>query len=175
MNNISVTRVQPETLDANEDTLALILQASVEAGASIGFVQPCSLDESRAFWRERVFPSVMDGGRILLVAAADDKIAGTVQLVFDMLPSQTHRCEVSKLLVHPDFRKRGIAKMLMAELEQRAASLGKRLITLDTKTGDTAEQIYTDLGYQTAGSIPGYCRSPEGDCDDATTYMYKAI
>ena len=48
MNNISVTRVQPETLDANEDTLALILQASVEAGASIGFVQPCSLDESRS-------------------------------------------------------------------------------------------------------------------------------
>jgi ribosomal protein S18 acetylase RimI-like enzyme len=165
----------PDVLPTHIDALADILSACVQAGASLGFVQPCTLEISRDFWQQKIFPSVRDGGRLMLLSRIDDRITGTVQLVTDMLPSQRHRCEVSKLLVHPDYRRQGIAKMLMVDLEQRALDLGKRLITLDTKTGDPAEKIYSAMGYQTAGSIPGYCRSPEGDCDDATTYMYKAL
>jgi ribosomal protein S18 acetylase RimI-like enzyme len=172
---VVIDELGADDLDPGLEDLADILQAAVNAGASVGFVQPCSMDQSRDFWRNNVFPSAKAGGRVFLVARTADRIVGTVQLITEMLPSQVHRCDISKLLVHPDFRKRGIAKLLMVALEQRAKDLGKRLLTLDTKTGDPAEKIYTSMGYQTAGSIPGYCRAPEGDRDDATTYMYKAL
>ena len=172
---VVVDELRPDDLDPGLEGLADILQAAVNAGASVGFVQPCTMDQSRTFWRHNVFPSARSGGRIFLVARAADRIVGTVQLITEMLPSQVHRCDVSKLLVHPDFRNRGIAKLLMVALEQKATDMDKRLLTLDTKTGDPAEQIYTAMGYETAGSIPGYCRAPEGDRDDATTYMYKVL
>src|SRR3546814_20723498 len=63
-----------------------------------------------------------------------------------------------KLLGHPDFRRQGIAKALMAELERRARELGRSLLTLDTRTGDQAEPLYASLGYKVAGMIPDYCR-----------------
>jgi GNAT superfamily N-acetyltransferase len=172
---VVIDELGPGDLDSGLEDLADILQAAVNAGASVGFVQPFTMDQSRAFWRDSVFPSAKSGGRVFLVARTARRIVGTVQLITEMLPSQVHRCDVSKLLVHPDFRKRGIGKLLMLALEQKAMDLGKRLLTLDTKTGDPAEQIYSAMGYETAGSIPGYCRAPEGDRDDATTYMYKAL
>lgn len=160
----------------NLDGLAEVLHASVETGASVNFVHPHSLEDSRAFWRDKVLPHVSDGGRILLVALIGREPVGTVQLDIDMPPNQVHRGEVAKLLVHPKFRKRGIAKLLMAALEQRARDLGKRLITLDTRTGDGAERLYHALGYRTAGVIPGYCRDVhDADRYDSTTYMYKAF
>ncbi len=110
-----------------------------------------------------------------MVARKDGRIAGSVQLDYDTPPNQPHRAEVRKLLVHPDFRRRGIAKALMAALESRAAELGRSLLTLDTRTGDMAEPLYVSLGYQTAGIIPGYCRDPFKDHFDPTTIMYKAL
>ncbi len=162
-------------LPKNLDALAEILEASVNAGGSIGFIQPFSMNESRDFWRRKVFPLVTQGGRILLVAETDARITGTVQLDIDLPPNQPHRGEVAKLIVHPDFRGRGIAKRLIVALENRARDLGMRLLTLDTRTGDTAEPLYSSLGFEIAGVIPGYCRAPDEDRYDSTTYMYKAL
>jgi ribosomal protein S18 acetylase RimI-like enzyme len=155
--------------------LADVLHASVNAGASVNFILPYSLDDSRAFWLDKVLPAVETGGRLLLVALLNEKPVATVQLIIEMPPNQLHRAEVTKLLVHPDFRNRGIARQLMGLLEQRARALGKRLITLDTRTGDKAEPLYQSLGYQTAGIIPGFARNTEEDCYHPTTYMYKAV
>jgi ribosomal protein S18 acetylase RimI-like enzyme len=151
-----------------------VLHTSVNAGASVNFILPYSLDDSRAFWLDKVLPAVQQGGRILLVALLGEKLVGTVQLIIEMPPNQAHRGEVTKLLVHPEFRNRGVARQLMSVLEQRAYALGKRLITLDTRTGDKAEPLYQSLGYQTAGIIPGFARNTEEDRYHSTTYMYKA-
>ena len=175
MAEIVISEIDADGLAEHLDGLAEILHASVHAGASVNFVLPFSLEDSRAFWRGKVFSSVEAGGRILLVALAGGSIAGTVQLDLDTPPNQPHRCEVTKLLVHPDFRNRGIARSLMGALEGRARDLGKRLITLDTRTGDMAEPLYRSLGYRTAGVIPGYSRAPDGERYDSTTYMYKAL
>ena len=78
-------------------------------------------------------------------------------------------------MVHPDFRRQGIAKALMADLEGHAGQLGRSLITLDTRTGDMAEPLYASLGYRTVGVIPGYCRDPFEDRLDSTTIMYKTL
>jgi ribosomal protein S18 acetylase RimI-like enzyme len=138
-------------------------------------VLPYSEADSEAFWSSNVLPAVRSGRRVLLVAYKDGRIAGSGQLDYDTPPNQPHRAEVRKLLVHPDFRRLGLAKALMAKLEHLAKELGRSLITLDTRTGDKAEPLYGALGYTTAGVIPGYCRDPFEDRLDSTTVMYKAL
>jgi ribosomal protein S18 acetylase RimI-like enzyme len=155
--------------------LGALLHACVHAGASIGFVLPYEAGGSEAFWREKVLPGVQDGALVLLVARQGGRIVGTVVLACDTPPNQPHRAEVRKLLVHPDARRQGMAKALMVELERLARQRGRSLLTLDTRTGDTAEPLYAALGYQTAGIIPGYCLDPIKDQFDATTIMYKAL
>ena len=93
--------------------LADVLHAAVHAGASVNFILPFSVEEARAFWCSKVLPEVRSGGRRVLIARVDGRIAGTVQLVLDLPPNQRHRAEVAKLLVHPFARRQGLARRLM--------------------------------------------------------------
>ena len=164
------TRVETSIVALNSreaagETAALgtLLHACVHAGASVNFVLPYSLREAEAFWVEKVLPGVGRGGLVLLVAKQGGELVGTVQLDVETPPNQAHRAEVRKLLVHPDRRRQGLARALMADIEARAAGLGRHLVTLDTRTGDAAEPLYASLGYSTAGIIPNYCLDPMGE------------
>ncbi|MCG8492778.1 MAG: GNAT family N-acetyltransferase [Sneathiellales bacterium] len=172
-----IREVKSDELETILPRLGAILLACVEEGASVGFVEPFGQKESEAFFEQSVFPDILAKKRVLLVAEIDAEIAGTVQLQIGMLPNQTHRGEVGKLLVDPAYRRRGIGRALMLALEVCAEKAEKSLLTLDTRTGDMAEPLYTALGFQTAGVIPNYCRAPEAGSTvlDSTTYMFKQI
>jgi ribosomal protein S18 acetylase RimI-like enzyme len=172
---ITLALFDAEDIARHIEGLSELVHASVHAGASIGFILPHAKTESAAFWRDKVLPAVRDGTRLLLVAWADRRIAGSVQLDCDTPANQPHRAEIRKLLVHPAFRRQGIARQLMAEIELHALRLQRSLITLDTRTGDNAEPLYRSLGYQTSGIIPGYCRDTITERLDATTIMYKNL
>lgn len=175
MKRVIIRQLDGEGLMGCLKDLTDILLASVQNGASVGFILPYEHAESRAFWNDDIKPLVTSGSRQLFVAWVDQRVVGTVQLGLAEMPNQKHRCEVAKLLVHPGYRGQGIAKNLMHVLEDHARKLGKHLITLDTRTGDAAEPLYRSLGYQTAGMIPDYCRAPEEDRYESTTYMYKVL
>lgn len=171
----SLTLFSPDDIARHIEDLTELIHACILDGASIGFIVPHSRAESVAFWRNKVLPAVRDGGRLLVVAWRDDRIAGSVQLDYDTPANQPHRAEIRKLLVHPDFRRQGIAREMMAEIERHAVQLKRSLLTLDTRTGDSAEPLYRSLGYQTTGIIPGYCRDTLTERLDATTIMYKNL
>src|SRR5262245_40335770 len=162
-------------IETHIDELSLLLHDCVNAGASIGFILPHSRKESEDFWLRKVSPAVNDGSRLLLVAKSGKAITGSVQLDYDTPANQPHRAEIRKLLVHPDCRRQGIARRLMAEIECHAIRLHRSLLTLDTRTGDSAEPLYASLGYQTTGIMPGYCRDTLSERLDATTIMYKNL
>ena len=161
--------------EENLHALGALLRDCVHAGANINFILPFSQEDAESFWTGKVLPALRNGTRILWVARKEGRIAGSVQLDYGLPPNQAHRADVTKLLVHPDFRRRGIARALMAELEARAAALGRRLIVLDTRTGDNAEPLYISLGYEIAGVIPDFCRDPLEDKFHPTTIMYKRL
>ena len=172
---LDIHSVTPAEFEENVDELAKLMQACVHAGASINFIMPFPIDESLDFWRRKVQPALNDGSRVLLVARHEGKIAGSVQLDCDTPPNQPHRAEITKLMVHPDVRRRGVARTLMHEVEAIALQRGRNLITLDTRTGDSAEPLYASLGYKTAGIIPGYCRDTHEERLEATTIMHKDL
>jgi len=157
------------------DAFAALLHACVHAGASIGFILPFSRDDARAFWRDKIVPGLSAGARRLLVARHEGMLAGTVQLGLDAMPNQRHRGDVSKLMVHPDARRHGIARRLMAELERIAREERRTLLTLDTREDDAAEPLYRSLGYRAVGVIPRYARAPESERLDGTVIMFKEL
>jgi acetyltransferase len=92
----------------------------------------------------------------------------------EMRANGNHRAEVMKLMVHRRSRGRGLGRELMKQAEAVARGLGRTLLVLDTRRGDVAEQLYTKLGYERAGLIPGYARSASGELHD-TVFMYREI
>jgi GNAT superfamily N-acetyltransferase len=163
--------------DAGKDLeeLAKVLHSVVHAGAGVSFFTPFSIDEARAFWVDKVLPGVEARKRRLMVARLNERIVGTVQLELETPPNQRHRASVAKLLVHPDARRRGIARALMIALEEMARTEGRTLLTLDTVTGSGAEALYNSLGYTTAGVVPRYARAAlTPELEDAT-FMYKEL
>jgi ribosomal protein S18 acetylase RimI-like enzyme len=166
---------QAATADRDLEMLAELLHATVHGGASVSFILPFSIDDARGFWREKVLPEVAAGRTRLLIARVDGRIAGTVQLELPWPPNQRHRGEVKKLLVHPDVRRRGVARALMAALEEMARAEARTLLTLDTRTGDAAEPLYRSLGYLPAGVIPRYAKAPGSELLEGTTFMYKEL
>ena len=174
--NTDVTQLTADAARACLNELGDVLHACVHGGASVSFVLPYSTDDAQAFWRNKVLPAVEGGHLSLWVARRNGRIAGSVQLDTDTPPNQPHRAEIRKLLVHPDFRRRGIARDLMRAAEAHAIHLGRTLLTLDTRSGDNAEPLYASLGYATAGQIPGFSRDPHDPGKlDATTIMYKRV
>lgn len=175
MATLTIATFSADDITRNLQQLAALMHACVHNGASVGYVLPFTFADSEAFWTAKVLPGVRERTRALLVAMRDEAIVGSVQLDFDTPPNQPHRAEVRKLLVRPDFRRQGIGRTLMAEVEKEAAALKRNLLTLDTRTGDSAEPLYASLGYRTVGIIPGYCLDPFEAKLDSTTVMYKAL
>ena len=171
---VVISEVQGGVLTpADLDALAETLMQSVALGASIGFILPFGFVQAQAFW-QKLLPAFERGEKRLLVARVAGKIAGTVQLVVDQPANGIHRGDVVKLMVHPDGRRKGIARQLMTAVESLAREEGKTLLVLDTVTGSPAQTLYENLGFTLSGTIPHYAMSTEGLLE-STSVMYKVL
>lgn len=173
MGDMVIRRLTAESARAAQLRLAVLLQDAVHNGASVGYLAPLSDADALAYW-DAIMPTLATPQRILLVAEVDEEIAGTVQLVLETRPNGDHRAEVSKLLVHTAYRRRGIARALMQHIEAEARAAGRTLLVLDTQTGEPAEDLYARLGYARTGIVPAYARFPDGRLG-ATTFMHKLL
>ena len=162
---LGVSTIEPEMVNS----LADLLIAVVEDGASIGFLPPISREEAEAYWNQIVEPGVL-----LWVAIKEGRVIGTVQLHLALKKNASHRAEIAKLMVHPNYRRSGIARLLMNKIENIAVAEGRSLLVLDTREGDPSNQLYQSLGYVEAGRIPNYAESASGSLD-ATVFYYKMI
>lgn len=153
--------------------LVELLQDAVQGGASVGWIDVPDTKEARNYWKE-VLEAVGRGERALLVATDNHVCAGAVQLAFASRPNSRHRAEVQKLLVHSQYRRRGIGRALLAALEETARAHRRSLLVLDVRSGDAAEQLYAAAGYTRVGEIPGYVSVPDGSFD-ATTVYYRQL
>lgn len=162
------------TLPAALPELAALLEACVAAGASIGFLHPMAPGEAAAWW-QGLDGALRDGSRRVLLARDEaGRILGTGSLALAGLPNGRHRAEVAKLMVHPAARRQGVARQLLAALDEVALQEGRSLLVLDTRAGDAGEPLYRSLGWVEAGTIPGYALASEGGTDP-TVFYYRAL
>ncbi|MFJ4462411.1 MULTISPECIES: GNAT family N-acetyltransferase [unclassified Streptomyces] len=155
------------------DELAALLVDTVNDGSSVGFLAPLERDEAAAWWRERA--GAVDAGHLQVWIARDaERVTGTIGLVRASLPNARHRAEVTKLMVRPSARGRGLGRSLLDAVERSAAEAGVTLLVLDTESGSPAERLYRAAGWTECGSIPEYAGDPAGVLKPTTLY-YKPL
>lgn len=152
--------------------LAELLIDCVDGDASVGFMHPLSPGQALAFWR-RVADGAAAGERALLVVEDGHGIVGTVQVVLAQPDNQPHRGDVSKMLVHRRARRQGLGAVLMRAAEVAAIEAGKTLLVLDTASDD-ARRLYTRLGWQHCGDVPGFALWPRGGLC-STSFYYREL
>lgn len=140
------------------------------------FLPPLDPSLITRWWEARV-DEVRDGRRIIIfvLSAAVDKVVGVVMLSMPFAETGPFRASVEKLLVDPEARGRGIAKVLMSELERVARERGRTLLLLDTEKGSPAEIIYLRLGWTKIGEVPGYGISPLDRTLKDGVFFYKDL
>jgi GNAT superfamily N-acetyltransferase len=157
---------------AQVEALADLLVDSVDDGASVGFMYPLEKAKAVAFWR-RVADGVAAGERALLIAEDDVGIVGTVHLMLALPENQPHRADLTKMLVHPQARRRGLGAALMVAAEEMARDCGRSLLVLDTVTGSDAERLYARLGWTRVGEIPDFALLSRGGLWGTTVFFKK--
>jgi ribosomal protein S18 acetylase RimI-like enzyme len=81
--------------------------------------------------------------RYFLKYTLDGKIVGSVCGYMDAHGA----CQIERLIVDPDYQKRGIGQMLMREIERRFAGCDRYELFTGEKTQNTV-RLYTRLGYE---------------------------
>jgi ribosomal protein S18 acetylase RimI-like enzyme len=79
----------------------------------------------------------------LLVLEEDRRLIGAV-----MIGYEGHRGWINYLAVHPDHRRRGLGRLLMAAAEQRLTDLGCPKVNLQVRGANVgAVEFYRRIGY----------------------------
>ena len=153
--------------------LVELLQDAVGSGGVLGYTAVPSTKEARNYWAG-VLEDVGRGRRQLFVATDEHVCAGSIQLARTAEDNGKHRGHVEKLMVHTQFRRRGIAGALLGALEAAAAGHGLSLLVLEVRQDDGAEALYRKHGWLRVGSIPGFERAPGGALVTTAVY-YRAV
>ncbi|NWJ44545.1 MAG: GNAT family N-acetyltransferase [Chloroflexi bacterium] len=150
-----------------------LLQDSVDGGASIGFWSPLKYEVASDYWQD-IIKELDRGYRTLLIGYTQGKVVASAQLSFISKQNGSHRVELQKLMVHTKYRGLGYGCTILTAAETVAKTRGCRLLFLDTRSGDTAEQLYLKQGYTCAGVIPEYIIEADGTFTDTVIY-YKLL
>lgn len=126
--------MRPVIRDCRPEQVEAVLELWRQAGAT-----PSITDTEEDLRR-----ALRVGSTCVLVAEADGQVVGSVIGTFD-----GWRGNIYRLAVHPDYRRRGLARALVAEVEQRLADQGARRITaLLEKEHLWATGFWEAVGYQ---------------------------
>jgi ribosomal protein S18 acetylase RimI-like enzyme len=170
-----MSEIHIEALTATPNTLASLSEILVETvanGGSVSFMHPLAPAAAQAFW-EGALAAAARGERIVLGAWDGEVLAGTVSLLLDCPPNQSHRAEIAKMMTRVSHRGRGLATALMRTAEQIAVARGRTLLTLDTAVEEGASGLYEKLGFTLAGIIPDYALKPHGGLTGTMVYWKR--
>ncbi|AEF24038.1 GNAT family N-acetyltransferase [Pseudomonas fulva] len=171
--SLQIRQLDEASFDACRQGLIALLIDAVANGASVGFLADIDAQQANEYFNG-VKSALASGALAIWVAEEDAEVLGSVQLSLCLKPNGLNRGEVQKLLVLSSARRRGIARLLMQQLEAHAGQLQRGLLYLDTEAGSDAENLYRALGYTSIGGLPDYACGPDGQYR-ANAIYYKTL
>jgi len=169
----TLREISSSELEIHVPALSELLRDTVNAGAGLGFLPPLTREQGRNYWRS-IRAELDAGSRLLLAAFAGGRMIGTGQLVLSVWPDMPHKAELQKILVAAAARGRGVGRSLIAALHDAARQRGRSLLTLSTRRGARAEDLYKSLGYLELGVMPRATVGPQGERYDSV-FLYQDL
>lgn len=120
-----------------------------QASSSLSTVNTLFQDSSDSQSPSKTAPDI--GGLVL---------TGTVSLALPSSETGPFRGLIGNLFVSPAHRRQGIARRLLASIEDHAFKHGRWNLMLDTTVGTEAENVYPRLGWEKLGLVKDYGISP---------------
>lgn len=154
--DLTVERVE-RLSDSDLADLAEATDAAIIEGGGFGWVEP----QGRAALERHFRGVLLVPERELFVARLDGHVVGSALLVRPPRnnEAQAFAATLTHAYVAPYARGFGLARLMVAKVEERAAALGHRVINLDVReTQATAIALFRSLGYQHWGTHPFYAR-----------------
>jgi predicted GNAT family acetyltransferase len=93
-----------------------------------------------------------------------------LQLAYEKAESVRHRADLQKLFVLSGHRRRGIARMLLAEALRRMPEMGLAMFTITTRAESGADRLVASLRFTRYGTMPHYGVTPDGVLHDASLH-----
>ena len=111
-------------------------------------------------WSENCVSSELNNPLSLWLVAVDgERVAGYVGSQSVMGES-----DMMNIAVHPDYRRRGLAEMLVAELVTALKNAGNTCLTLEVRASNApAIALYEKTGFSQIGLRKNYYRNPRED------------
>jgi [ribosomal protein S18]-alanine N-acetyltransferase len=130
------------TVEADLHSLFELDQICFADGIAYSLSEFCSLLRSK--------------GTIGVVAEENDVLAGFAMAQFGRL-RRSYGGHVVTIDVAPDFRRRGVGRLLMGDLEGQVRDAGASWLRLEVAVNNpTALSFYLGLGFEAIGQIRGY-------------------
>lgn len=151
----------PRAINLNTDIpgilrlLELVFGKSLDAEGQRMFAGTATAAQSPAIlWRLSPAAAKLSLG---FVWEADGRIVGNVTVLTTEMPG---RYLVVNVAVHPDYRRQGIARLLMKQVENLVRQRGGNQILLQVvKQNSAAVDLYKSLNYSTIGSMTNWSTS----------------
>lgn len=150
-------RWNPELNSRGAAAVVELINATVQDDGTLGFAEPLSAPAAEAFV-DSVAQRVKSGSSHVLLAMDGERPVLFVILTPFATPNCRHIAELSKGVVHPDYRGRGFARRAFIELVKKARSLGVEQFVLDVREGTLAHKLWSKLGFRTFGVLEDYAR-----------------
>ena len=104
---------------------------------------------------------------IWLTATEEGRLAGYLGIQYG-----PDGADIMSIATEPAFRGRGVAKLLLQEMEQRLKALSLQWITLEVRPSNiSALALYTSFGFVQVGRRPRYYQKPTEDALLLTKYF----
>jgi ribosomal protein S18 acetylase RimI-like enzyme len=132
-------------------------EAAIAEGGGFGWVAKPPRETLEKYWRG----FLLVPGRSLFVARLDGVIAGSAQLIRPPRnnEAQAFSAQLTSSFVAPWARGHGLARGLLAAVEQAARRAGIAILNLDVRdTQQAAIQLYEAAGFTRWGTHPAYAR-----------------
>ena len=153
-----MTEIRPTTA-ADWPGLWEIFRAVVATGDTYPYGPDSTEEEAKALW--------VDAPQATYVAVEDGRMIGTYTLKPNQPALGAHVCNAG-YMVAPDARGKGIGRALCIHSLDEARKLGFRSMqyNLVVSTNKGAIRLWTEMGFETVGTVPGaFNHATEGYVD----------
>ena len=168
--SIDLIRLQPISA-ALRTELAQTISIVAADGGAIGWLTAPHPDEVRR-WVDRLAADVERGEAALALASRGDDVVAMATWRRSAVEVRQTLVEVSKVMVQPQWRRRGLARALTEALIIDARAAGIETLELGLRGNNhVALHLYESLGFQVWGRLPNALAVNELRFDDVHMYL----